>query len=77
MATSEITNLTNVKELSDGSPAGTRLGQSATDLVAFHGASPVAQQSITTVATGGTAGDAVAAIQSIVAALRTKGIFAT
>jgi hypothetical protein len=32
-----------VKEISDGGPDGTRLGQSATDLVAFYGATPVDQ----------------------------------
>lgn len=32
-----------VKELSDGGTAGTRLGQSATDLVGFYGAAPVNQ----------------------------------
>jgi hypothetical protein len=32
-----------VKELSDGGTAGTRLGQSATDLIAFHGATPTDQ----------------------------------
>lgn len=32
-----------VKELSDGSPDGARLGQSATDLVGFYGATPVDQ----------------------------------
>lgn len=30
----------SVKELSDGNPAGTRLGQSASDLIGFHGAGP-------------------------------------
>lgn len=32
-----------VKELSDKGPDGTRLGQSAADLVSFHGAAPVDQ----------------------------------
>lgn len=31
------------KQLSDGNPDGTVIGQSASDLVAFHGATPVAQ----------------------------------
>ena len=47
MATSNITNLTNIHELSDGSSAGTRLGQSASDLVAFHGATPSDQRAFT------------------------------
>lgn len=32
-----------VKELTDGGPSGARLGQSATDLVGFYGATPVDQ----------------------------------
>lgn len=32
-----------VKELSDKGPDGTRLGQSATDLVGFYGVTPVVQ----------------------------------
>jgi hypothetical protein len=47
MATSEITNLTNVKQLADGSSAGTCMGQSATDKVAFYGGTPTAQQTVT------------------------------
>jgi hypothetical protein len=32
-----------VKQLSDGNPDGTTLGQSATDLIAFYGATPLAR----------------------------------
>lgn len=32
-----------VKQLSDGGPDGTKLGQSSSDLVAFHGSSPTDQ----------------------------------
>lgn len=32
-----------VKQLSDGNTSGTTLGQSASDKIAFHGATPVAQ----------------------------------
>jgi hypothetical protein len=35
--------MANIKELSDGGPDGTRLGQSTTDLVSFWGSSPVDQ----------------------------------
>lgn len=38
-----------VKQLSDGSPAGTTLGQSTSDLIGFYGVTPVARS--TTVAT--------------------------
>jgi len=41
--------MANIKELSDGGPDGTRLGQSTTDLVGFYGATPAAKP--TTVAT--------------------------
>lgn len=41
--------MATIKELSDGGPDGTRLGQSATDLVGFYGTTPVARG--TTVAT--------------------------
>jgi len=32
------------KELSDGNPSGTSLGQSATDLVGFYGKTPIVQR---------------------------------
>jgi hypothetical protein len=34
-----------IRELSDAGPDGTRLGQSASDLIGFHGAGPTAQRS--------------------------------
>lgn len=40
-----------VKQLSDGNTAGTTLGQSATDKIAFFGATPVVQVAMTAVAT--------------------------
>ena len=36
-----------VKQLSDGNGDGTTLGQSATDLIAFHGATPSDQRAYT------------------------------
>jgi hypothetical protein len=49
-----------IKQLSDGNPSGTQLGQSATDLVGFYGTTPVVQptaaaQAAITDASGGTA----------------------
>jgi hypothetical protein len=35
-----------VKQLSDGNPGGTGLGQSTTDLISFYNVAPVAQQTI-------------------------------
>lgn len=39
--------MATVKQLSDGGPDGTRLGQSATDKVGFYAASPVTRPSVT------------------------------
>ena len=39
--------MATIKQLSDGGPDGTCLGQSATDLVGFYGATPVAKQAAT------------------------------
>lgn len=36
-----------VKQLSDGGPDGTKLGQSSTDLIGFWGATPIVQPSAT------------------------------
>jgi hypothetical protein len=33
-----------VKQLSDGNPGGSGLGQSTTDLISFYGATPVSQR---------------------------------
>jgi hypothetical protein len=33
-----------VKELSDKGPDGTRLGQATSDLIAFHGSTPISQR---------------------------------
>lgn len=41
-----------IKQLSDGGSQGTLLGQSATDLIGFHGlTTPIAQQTVTSVGT--------------------------
>ena len=39
--------MSDVNQLSDGRPAGTQLGQSATDKVGFYGTSPIAKPSVT------------------------------
>lgn len=39
--------MANIKELSDGNPDGSRLGQSATDLIGFHGKAPSDQRAFT------------------------------
>jgi len=66
--------MATLKELSDGGPDGTRLGQSSTDLVAFHGVTPIARASIASIATAATVGTAVASVQAILTALSNKGL---
>lgn len=62
------------KQLSDGSPDGTTLGQSASDLVAFHGSTPVDQAATISLATGATIATTVTAVQAIITALQEKGL---
>lgn len=77
-----------VKQLSDGGPDGATLGQSATDKVAFHGATPQARTVLPTApaATAATSttpfgysqaqADAITAwIRAADTALRNKGLF--
>ena len=76
-----------VKQLSDGGPDGTTLGQDASDLVGLHGATPVDQAAAITspAATAATsttpfgyseaqANAIVTALNSVLVALREKGI---
>lgn len=65
------------RQLSSGDDSGTVLGQDATDLISFHGATPVDQAGAITLATAATIATAVTAVQSILAALREKGLIAT
>lgn len=62
------------RQLSDGNDSGTSLGQSASDLVGFHGATPSAQATVASIATAATIATAVASIQEILAALVEKGL---
>lgn len=80
-----------LKELSDGGPDGTQLGQSATDLVSFHGATPSDQRAVTAAvattsvtqtspfgfATSATANALVDAVNEIIALLKEKGLMAS
>lgn len=78
------------KQLSDGNSDGTVLGQSASDKVAFHGATPVVQASTTTAPAataatnsspygyGQTQADAIVTwIRAVDTALKAKGIIAS
>lgn len=57
-----------VKQISDGEPDGTVLGQSNTDRVSFHGVAPVVRATVT-----GSRG-ANAALTSLLTALAAKGL---
>lgn len=56
---------TRPRQLSDGNPDGTVLGQSATDRIAFYNATPLAQVAVPAAATD------AATTQALVNALRT------
>lgn len=65
------------RQLSDGNDAGTILGQSAADLISFHGQAPCDQAGAITLATGATFASIVTCVQSVLTALREKGFIAT
>lgn len=60
--------------LGDGNTDGTVLGASATELIGFHGVTPVAQSALTALATGATIATVVTSVQQIIAALQAKGL---
>lgn len=64
-----------VKELSDGGADGTRLGQSASDLVGFYGATPVDQPA--TIADATDAATAISQLNDVIAALEELGLLAS
>ena len=86
-----LTNQTNIKELSDDGAGGTRMGQSATDLISFHGATPSDQRATTAdiattatvtttphgFTTGTQADNLVLAVNEIFAILQEKGLMAS
>jgi hypothetical protein len=63
------------RQLSDGNDAGTVIGQSSTDLVAFYGATPVDQAAVVT-NTSGTLGNTNSALTAVINALTSIGILA-
>lgn len=58
----------------DAGPDGTVVGRSSTDLLAFHGATPIARASISSLPTAATIATAVLAVQAILTALSNKGL---
>lgn len=64
------------KQLSDGNPDGTVLGQTATDLVGFFGADAVDQPATIADATA-SATSAATAVNAVIAALEELGLLAS
>ena len=64
-----------VEYIGDGNTDGTCLGSSATELVAFHGATPSAQSTAVTNTTG-SLGDTNVAVLAIITMLQAKGLMA-
>lgn len=67
----------SIKQLSDGGPLGTQLGQSATDLVGFYGTTPAVQPASagqSAITAGASLVGVVALVIEIRAALVTLGI---
>jgi len=73
-ATSNTT--TNTEFVGDGNSVGTVLGQTASELVGFHGATPSDQYAVVTNTTG-TLGNTNTAVSAIIALLQEKGLMAT
>jgi len=64
------------QELAAGGSSGAVMGQSTTDKIAFYGVTPLAQQTVTAVATGATAATIVTSLQALQAALESLGLIA-
>ena len=71
-----LTNQANIKELSDLGTGGTRMGQSAADLVGFHGKAPSDQRAASTLATDATVATTNDAVIELIALLTEKGLMA-
>lgn len=65
------------RQLSNGDDAGTVLGQSASDLIGFHNATPSDQAAAITLATNATAATVRTAARAIITALVEKGLVAS
>lgn len=67
--------MATIKELSDGGPDGTRLGQSSTDKVGFFGTAPVVRPATVTDATDATT--AITAVNTVIDRLQALGLIAS
>ena len=66
----------SVHYLGDNGPDGACLGTGTSEKIAFYGSTPVAQQTVTALATGSTGATITATVQALQAALATLGIVA-
>ena len=68
--------MATIKELSDGGPDGTRLGQSSTDKIGFYGlATPIARPA--TVADATDAATAITTVNTVIDRLQALGLIAS
>ena len=68
--------MANIKQLSDGGPDGTLLGQSSTDKIGFYGlATPIARPA--TVADATDATTAITSINTVIDRLQALGLIAS
>lgn len=65
-----------VHYLGDNGTDGVVLGTGTSEKIGFHGATPVAQQTVTAVATGATESEIVTTLQALQAALESLGLIA-
>ena len=72
-----LPSATDVEYVGSGTSGGVCVGRSATDLVGFFAATPVAQQSVTYPTATATTATNEAAIVSIVTALTNLGLIVT
>lgn len=66
-----------IKQLSDGNPDGTTLGQGSTDKIAFYGATPIVKPTVVAPTTTATTATNEAAIVALEAALVNLGLIVT
>lgn len=64
-----------IEYIGDGSPDGTTLGASSSELISFHNATPTAQSAFVT-NTSGTLGNTNSQLTAVIAALVCKGLMA-
>lgn len=67
--------MATIKQLSDGGPDGTALGQSALDKIGFYGKTPAVQPA--TIADATDAATAITKVNAVIAALETLGLTAS